>query len=93
MFNPQARWDRHLPQDPYNLNDKIWVTALFQGGKIFPKYFIWKNRLYRIKKITYNWQEKAGTDLLNLFAVETTKGIYQITFSQRNLSWKINGIL
>lgn len=90
MFNPQARWDRRLPSDPDELNEKIWVSALFRGGKILPRYFIWKNRLHRVKEITYSWQERTGRNLLSIFSVSTPQGLYQISFSQEFLSWKLN---
>jgi hypothetical protein len=90
MFSTQARWDRRLPQDADSLNEKIWVTALFRAGKITPRYFIWNNRAYRVKKITYSWQERMGEDLLNCFSVDTPRGLYQISFSQKSLSWKLN---
>jgi hypothetical protein len=93
MFNPNARWDRRLPSDPGELNEKITVAALFKGNKILPRYFTWHNRTYRIKQITYSWQERVGQDLLNVFSVNTNRGLYQISLSQKMLSWKLNKVI
>lgn len=94
MFNPRARWDRRLPYDNGNcLDEKIWVWALFKAGKVLPKAFFWNNRLYRIKNITYNWQARQGQDLISYFSVDTETGIYQISFSGRNLHWRLNKII
>ncbi len=93
-FNPKARWDRHFPeQEPDDLSEKIWVSALFRAGKIIPRYFIWKNKLYRVKKTTYSWQERQGRDLVNFFSIDTGADLYQISFSPTRLSWRLERIM
>jgi len=62
-FNPKARWDRHIPEteetlDPGDLNEKIEVLAYFRNSRIIPRAFIRNNRAHRIRKVTYNWQER-----------------------------------
>jgi len=94
MFNQQARWDRDLPaQNSADLNEPIRVMAEFEKGKILPRVFVWHKRLYRIKRVTYFWQERQGKEVLNLFSVETLAGLYQISFSSQSLSWRLNKII
>jgi hypothetical protein len=96
MFNPQARWDRNLPQEetaPELINEPIDMTCLFSKGKALPRYFIWKKRLYRIKKVNFFWQERQGRATLSYFSLETNSGIYQVSFSNISLSWKMNKII
>jgi hypothetical protein len=96
MFNPQARWDRNLPQQESKsdlLNEPIAVTCLFSKGKAWPRYFIWRKRLYRIKKVNFFWQERQGRAVLSYFALETNSGTYQISFSNIELSWRLNKII
>lgn len=94
MFNKDARWDRDIPgQDHCYLNEPIRVVAEFERGKILPRSFSWHQKSYPIKKITYFWQERQGRELLNLFSVETPNGLYQISFSNQSLSWRLNKIL
>ncbi len=98
-FNPKARWDRHIPQDPdasFNpseINEKIQVLADFKDAKIYPRLFTWKNKDYKISEITYNWQEHCGREIINYFSVSTGVDLYQISFSNTTFSWHINKII
>ena len=96
-FNPKARWDRHIPQstdyDPENLNERIEVLTWFKADKIYPRIFIWKNKKYKIKAITYNWQERLGKETINYFSVNTGSNLYQISFNNTSYSWKIDKII
>jgi len=94
MFNQEARWDRSiLKKDSNDLNEPIRVVAVFECGKILPRSFSWHQKPYPVTKITYFWQERQGRELLNLFCVETPNGLYQISFSNQSLSWRLNKIL
>ena len=96
MFNPQARWDRVLPQgddSPEILNESIKVNCLFERGKIIPRYFIWKNKLYKVKKLNFFWQHKQGRETISSFSLETNSGTYQLSLSNINLSWKLDKII
>lgn len=98
-FNPKARWDRNIPDtnnhsyDPGRLNEKIEVLAYFRAGKIYPRIFIWKNKRYKIRKITYNWQERQGYETINCFSVNTGSDLYQISFNSDSLGWRIDKII
>ncbi len=95
-FNPKARWDRRFPEagcDPQNLNEKIEVLVLFKAGKIYPRVFFWKQNKYRVRNITYNWQERRGQEIVNFFSVSTGNDLYQISFNNTALSWRIDKII
>lgn len=98
-FNPKARWDRHIPETSANncnqeeLNEKIEVLARFNNGKIKPEIFIWNNKEYKIKKITYSWQERCGLEIINYFSVDTDPNLYQISFNNTSLGWRIDKII
>jgi len=98
-FNPKARWDRHIPEtdannySPEELNEKIEVLARFASGKVKPEIFIWKNREYKIKKITYFWQERQGLEIISYFSVDTDPNLYQISFNNTSLRWQIDKTL
>jgi len=96
MFNPQARWDRNLPQQESQgqlLNEPIQVSCLFAKGKAKPRYFIWRGRLYKVKMVNFFWQERQGRAILNYFSLDTNSGIYQISFSNITLSWQLDRII
>ena len=96
-FSPKARWDRRIPEDsrynPEHLNEKIEVLALFRAGKIYPRIFFWKHKKYKIRNITYNWQERRGQEMLNYFSVSTGIDLYQISFNNTTLSWRLDKII
>ncbi|MFH1507167.1 MAG: hypothetical protein ABIG46_01890 [Candidatus Omnitrophota bacterium] len=96
-FNPKARWDRHIPEtddhQPDELNERIQVLAWFKNSKLIPRYFVWNNQKYRIREVTYNWQEKQGSQVINCFSVSTGTNLYQISFNNITLGWRINRII
>ncbi len=99
-FNPKARWDRHIPEtsaehqeEPDILNEKIQVLAWFKGTKLIPRIFIWKNKSYKIKKITYNWQERQGKEIIIKFSVSTQANLYQISFNNTTLGWRLEKVI
>ena len=96
-FNPKARWDRHIPEtDDYTpewLNETIDVLAFFKAAKLHPRAFLWKNRLYKIKNVTYAWQERRGQELISYFSVRTRSNLYQISFNNTSFGWRIDKII
>lgn len=96
-FNPKARWDRHIPteenHEPDTLDERIDCLALFQNTVIKPRAFFWKDKLYRIKKITYTWQERRGREVINFFSVTTGPDMYQISFNNTTYRWQIDKII
>lgn len=97
-FNPKARWDRNIPQTdedylPSGLNQKIEVLAYFKQSKIFPRGFSWKNKYYKVKEITYNWQERQGQEIISYFSVDTGIGLYQISFNNTSFGWRLDKVL
>jgi len=98
-FKPEARWDRApLPdgsghQNTDSVDEQIEVLVLFKGTKILPRIFFWNNKAYKIKKITYNWQERFGRETVLYFSVSTGNDLYQISFNNTGYNWKIDKII
>ncbi|MEW6101656.1 MAG: hypothetical protein AB1481_05120 [Candidatus Omnitrophota bacterium] len=98
-FNPKARWDRHIPQkdadhnNPDGLSEKIAVMAFFQQAKLYPRLFIWNNKKYKITKVTYNWQERSGREVISYFSVACGFNLYQISFNNSTFSWRLDKII
>jgi len=93
-FNPKARWDRHIPEtetydNSQELNERVEVLTWFRNGKIQPRIFIWNHKKYKIKNITYNWQERRGQELISHFSVNTNLNLYQISFNNTSFAWRI----
>ncbi len=99
-FNPKARWDRNIPRQENNpeencgsLDEKIDALVWFKNGKIFPRIFTWKQKKYKIKNISYTWQERRGQELITYFSVNTGIDLYQISFNNTIFSWRIDKVI
>ncbi len=97
-FNPKARWDRHIPEtstqaQPQELDEKIEVLAWFSQGKAYPRLFTWNHKRYKIRHITYNWQERRGQELISYFSVSTGADLYQISYNSASFSWRLDKII
>ncbi len=96
-FNPKARWDRNIPETNESesdcLNENIEVLAWFKNAKAYPQIFVWKNQEYKIKNITYNWQERSGEAMINYFSVSTGSDLYQISFNNTTFGWQLDKII
>jgi len=97
-FNPHSRWDRHIPEtnyvsNPQDLNERIECLAWFKQAKIYPRAFIWKGKTYKIRKITYSWQERLGQAIISYFSVSTGFDLYQISFNNTSYGWRIVKII
>jgi hypothetical protein len=96
-FSPKARWDRRMPQqppnDPNQLNEKIQVLAWFKGAKIHPRLFVWNHKNYKVREITYNWQERQGGEIISYFSVSTGTDLYQISFNNTSFAWRLDKVM
>ena len=97
-FDPKARWDRHIPEtadghEAVALNQRIEVLSWFRNGRILPRLFNWNNKVYKIKEVTYRWQERRGQELISFFSVRTSANLYQISFNNTTYSWCIDKVI
>ncbi|MFH0839184.1 MAG: hypothetical protein V1893_03255 [Candidatus Omnitrophota bacterium] len=86
MFNKNSRWDRKLPASSGRLNEPISVGVVFDKGPK-PVWFKWKGTLHKIEHLTYRWKDRVGDSMRHYFSVDIGGTIYQIYFSDRELTW------
>ncbi|MCX5698027.1 MAG: hypothetical protein NTU54_08715 [Candidatus Omnitrophica bacterium] len=90
----QVPYLRGVPEaDPDSLNAKIEVFALFKAGKIYPQSFNWNNKTYQVQRVTYNWQERCGNQVINYFTLACGNDLYQVSFNNTSLGWSLNKII
>ncbi|MDD5565783.1 MAG: hypothetical protein PHG31_02685 [Candidatus Omnitrophica bacterium] len=97
-FSPKARWDRHIHETGEEksstaIGRRIEVLVWFKNTRANPRLFIWNNNKYKIKEITYYWQERRGQETLHCFSVSTGLDLYQISFSSVSLSWRLDKVI
>ncbi|MCG2710881.1 MAG: hypothetical protein L6416_00890 [Candidatus Omnitrophica bacterium] len=90
MFNPEARWDRPLPQDDAFCGQAIDVVVSFKRGGFFPLWFFLHGNKHIIKNVQFSWQEKKGAEAFHLFSVTDSNDTqYTICFIPGNFRWRV----
>jgi hypothetical protein len=70
----------------------IKVGAIFQSGKIVPKWFYHDNKKYDIREVNYQWEDFEGIEKLMFFSVSDAANSYEISFNLKRLTWKLDKI-
>jgi hypothetical protein len=89
MFNPQARWDRHLPGDENPDSEAVEVVARFRKGRITPLYFVLKENRYNISRINYSWIDRKGRERIFYFSVSDKSDNYCLSLDAEFMSWRL----
>jgi hypothetical protein len=71
------------------VNEKIKVLVEFDGSKVMPKIFKWRNKIYRIEKLNMVHKERDGNDKIYYFSVSDNVNFFRLAFFTTDLSWKI----
>jgi hypothetical protein len=72
------------------IEEPIDVIALFEKGRMRPVRFRWKERVYRIAKVTGDWQSEVGRYRLRHFAViDEASNFFELSFDQYDSVWSL----
>ena len=90
MFNPEARWDRHLPSDGMSPGEAVDVVAVFRKNAIIPRVFTLRGTTYRIRQIEFTWQENRGRERFHLFSVtDHQRRVHTLCVSRQSWQWRL----
>lgn len=78
--------------EPTNIDKIIRVGAIFQSGKIVPKWFYYNNKKYDIREVNYQWEDHEGIEKLLMFSVSDGANNYEISFNSKRMLWKLDKI-
>ena len=78
--------------DSTNIDKIIKVGAVFQGGRIVPRWFLYDNKKYEVREVNYQWEDFEGTEKLMFFSVSDEANSYEMSFNLKRLIWKLNKI-
>ncbi len=59
------------------------------GKKIKPVWFIWKEKQYHIKEVTYTWTNKEGSASVHYFSVTDGQNLYEIAYNTETMVWML----
>ena len=71
------------------LDEPIKVLVKFDGSKVLPTFFCWRNKTYKIEKLNLVHKEKDGNDKIYYFSVSDNANYFRLAFFTRDLSWRI----
>ena len=76
------------------IEETIQVCAHFRDGRIFPLWFIWHDRLYKISSVTGRWTTQEGRAHRYHFSVLTTdtRELYELYYHSERLVWQLGRI-
>ena len=67
----------------------LWV---YPHKKLRPLSFIWRQREYEVKDLTYVWHNKKGETDYYYFAVSDGINIYELAYNAKTFDWFLNQI-
>ncbi len=84
----------------HRISEKVKVYALYQEtgdrkfphDKLRPTVFIWRNREYQVKEVTYVWREIQGQAEVYHYTVTDGTNVFELAYNAKLLDWTISGV-
>lgn len=76
-----------------DIGEPVDVSVVFRRGKIRPVAFRWRNRDYRVSRVTGTHREMRG-QFLKLYFMVAAGGadVYELSLTTDGMIWKLNKI-
>jgi hypothetical protein len=71
------------------LNEPIEALVRFGAKEVFPTFFKWRGKTYKIEKLNLVHKERDGNDKIYYFSVSDDANFFRLAFFTRDLSWQI----
>jgi len=75
-----------------DIQEQVRVAAVFDRNRIKPRWFIWNGRKHNIQQITYRWKDREGEAPLIYFSVSDGQTLYELSFNQKTLNWRLEKV-
>ncbi|MBT3689781.1 hypothetical protein HOE31_04050 [bacterium] len=72
------------------INESIEVVASFKKSEIFPKFFSWRRKIYKVDKVHFIHTSQNGKGLLYHFSVTDKVNYFQLIFNPLTLTWTLS---
>lgn len=70
-----------------NINESIETVVSFKKNGVVPKFFSWRNKLYKVEKVHLVHTSQNGRQTLYHFSVTDKVNYFQLVFNPFTLSW------
>lgn len=75
------------------LEEKVPVTARFDGSSVRPLEFVWQGRRYTVRNVVRTWQQFALLEeQVQVFLVETGSRVAQLSYLPQSGWWRLDKI-
>jgi len=71
------------------INEPIDVLVKFNKTAIFPSFFKWRNKTYKVEKVNLVHHLRDGENKIYYFSVSNNINFFRLAFSTKDLSWKM----
>ena len=73
------------------IHETVKVMAVFDKGPR-PVKFRWKDRVYRVKEITYTWRTREGSAPITHFTVTDGSTLFELSYNQESMKWALERV-
>ena len=74
------------------VEEPVQVGAMFDRGVVSPRWFVWGGRRYTVARVTMRWQTQEGQATLLHLGVTDGANLFELTFNQKTLAWKLASV-
>lgn len=75
------------------VGEPIIVAAVFRQGKIIPRQLLWRQRSYKVKKVTGHYYYFKGIYRQDCFSlICDSNSLYEVSFDTESMSWRLERI-
>jgi hypothetical protein len=75
------------------IDEAIEVIALFRTGKLSPLKFRWRERVYKVSRVSGHWRTDEGRTRFHHFAVlAESPDVYELCYDERGQGWKLERV-
>ena len=75
------------------LEEKVSVTARFDGSSVLPLEFVWQRRRWPVHNVVRSWQQFALLEeQVQVFLVETGGRLAQLSYFPQSGWWRLDKI-
>jgi hypothetical protein len=76
-----------------DLDEQVSVIAVFERGDMRPYRFFWKDRAFRVSRVTGTWKAPKGDKWVRHFSVvDSADNVFFLTYDERSMRWAIGKV-
>ena len=76
-----------------DLDEQIDVIVHFEKGALKPLRFLWKDRSFRVSRVTGRWKAPQGDKWMRHYSVvDSADNVFILTYDERMTRWAISKV-